>query len=181
VNERSDKEELLWRAEQLQNASADIDEPLRRYIEKSRRVTKDHAAWLVTGDEDRGDAVRRFDELIKFLLQPADKLTVEELGLRNELLEEYRLPSLVRIYKPDALYEQFCAYLKQYVWPKWNSSSVKKSREQRLGKKAVEKKSKKPFGPNLSDHRGQKRTHRGQKRDHRGRFTNLRKKNTDLG
>jgi hypothetical protein len=181
VNKRSDKEELLWRAQQLQNASADIDGPLLRYIEKSRRVTKDHAAWLVTGDEDRGDALRRFDTLMDFLLQPADELTLEELERRNELMKEYRLPSLLRIYKPDVLYEQFCAYLREYVWPKWDASSVKKSRVQRPGKKAVEKKSKKPFGPGSSDHRGQKRDHRGRFTDHRGRFTDHRKKNTDLG
>jgi hypothetical protein len=171
VKERSDEEqELLWRAEQLQNASADIDEPLRRHIEKSRCVTKNHAAWLVTGDEDRGDALRRFDELMNFLLQPPDDLTPEELEFRNEeLMTEYRLPSLLRIYKPGVWYEQFCAYLKEFVWPKWVSSSVPKSR-------AAKKSSKKRLEPTLSDHGKKTPDHRNRERDLKGRFTGMGRK-----
>jgi hypothetical protein len=118
---------------------------------------------------------------MEFLLQPAVELTLEELELCNELMEEYRLPSLRRIYKPGVWYEQSCAYFRQYVWPKWDSSSVKNSRAQRLGKKAAEKKSKKDLKPQLSHPGNKDGDHRRQKRDLRGRFASLRKKDTDLG
>ena len=131
------REELLWRDEQLQNTSLDIDEPQRRSVERSVRVIEANASFLVFRDKNTKRALGRLRELMEFLFCPAPKLTSEELEFRNELMAEYRLPSLLRIYKLGVWYEQFCVYLRDFVVPKWKL--FKKSRTQK-GKKRRPKK-----------------------------------------
>jgi hypothetical protein len=128
------RQELLWHAKQLQNAGADLDEPQRRNIQKALRITKTHAAYLATCDENADDALRRLDEVMEFLLQQPDELTDQELEFRNTLMVDERLASLLRIHEPDVWTDYFCAYLREFVFPKWDSSSIKKSRARKRGK-----------------------------------------------
>jgi hypothetical protein len=148
VSKESDSQELLWRAEQLQNAGADLDEPQRISVQKTPLVTEETAAERVTGDKNAGDALWRLRKLMEFLFQPLDELTNEELEFRNELMADDRLASLLRIYQPGVWYLSFCDYLRDKVLPKWDSSSVKKSRARKQGtsgKRDDKKKFKKPL------------------------------------
>ena len=91
---------------------------------------------MVTGSNR--NAEDQLDALITFLREPAEaagKLTDAQLEFRNELMGDYRFASLLRIYTPGVWYERFCEYLRVFVWPKWNSSSVKNSWAQTREKK----------------------------------------------
>lgn len=123
---------MLWRAEQLQNAGADLDEPQRRSIQKWR-VTEEQAAERVTGDKNEEHAKQRLHGLMEFLFQRPDELTDEELEVRNGLMADERLASLLRIYQPGVWYLPFCDYLREYVLPKFNP--VKRSRARKKGNK----------------------------------------------
>lgn len=138
-------QELLWRAQQLQNASADIDEPLRCFVENSSRITEDQAAQEVFDDKHTKRAPGRLRELVKFLLQPTSELTPKSIEFRNELMAEYRLPSLLRIYKSGVWYEQFCVYLKEFVVPKWKN--FKKTKPPELKKRPPKKIKKNSWKP----------------------------------
>jgi hypothetical protein len=135
------REELLWEDERLRNADKDVDENHRRSIERTRRRTPDDAARLVFGGENTKRS--RLDSLMEFLLCPAAELTSEQLKFRNQLMTDYRLASLLRVYTRDVWYEQFCFELRQYVVSRWKESSVKNSWAQtrkRHQKEAPEKK-----------------------------------------
>ena len=119
------REELLWEDERLRNADKDVDENHRRSIERSRRRTPDDATRLVFGGENTKRL--QLDSLMEFLLCPATELTSEQLEFRNQLMTDYRLASLLRVYTPDVWYEQFCFELRQYVVSRWEESSVKNS------------------------------------------------------
>jgi hypothetical protein len=128
------REELLWRDEQLRNADLDVDEPFRRSIERSRRLTEDHAARCVFSDNNTKRRIGRLQELMEFLFRPAAELTDEELGFRIELLEDRGksaryLASLLRIYTPGVWYELSCDYLKRFVVPSWKTFKKSKARK----------------------------------------------------
>jgi hypothetical protein len=140
------RQELLWRDELLQKPDLEVDKGFRLSLQNSARVTEAVAAKEVTGDKNVGDALRQLKEMIDFLRQPPDELTDEELEFRNGLMSEYRLASFLRIYEDGVWYAPICVFLRDDVFPKWLSSSIKKSRARRrgtAGKRDGEKKFKK--------------------------------------
>jgi hypothetical protein len=181
VSAESDRQELLWRAEQLQNAGADVDEPQRRYIQNSPRVTEETAAKVVTGDKNSRDALRRLRELVEFLFRRTDELTIQELEFRNELMADYRLASLLRIFQPDVWHALFCVYLRDFVFPRWNLSSVKKARARKRGK-AGKRDGEKKFKKNLASVTGRKPLVQGKRsKGQRKKTPDHGKENSDQG
>lgn len=158
AKERSPEEqEAIWENERLRNREKHIDEPLRRYVEDSPRLTPARAAEIVVGNDRHGQftfgighslhpaeavtgnvrhPLQRSSDLMEFLLQSAELMTPEELKVHNEFLAaHYLLACLLRIYEHGVWHERFCFYLRDFVWPRWKDSSVKRSREQPTRKK----------------------------------------------
>jgi hypothetical protein len=111
------RQELLWEDERLRTKDLDVDDPHRRIIKNSGRVPEEYAARIAFGNEKAESD--QLDNVMEFLLCSAIELTDDQLQFRNELLRDYRLASLLRIYEPDVWYVQFCTELGQYVIPRW--------------------------------------------------------------